>query len=98
MSSTAKFDDYTHIAPPIKTFLVAGGTAGDHTITGITTADKLLSVNSIHGSAESVSIIIFTLANLFAEFSIDSDDTINNTSGTNTTNALLIVTYADYDA
>ncbi len=98
MSSTAKFDDYTHIVPPIKTFLVGGGTAGNHTVTGITTADKILGVSSMHIDATSLSTVAFTVADLTSEFTVGAANTINNTSGTDTTDALLLVTYADYDA
>jgi len=98
MSSTAKFDDYTHIVPPVKSFLVTGGTAGNHTVTGITTADKILSVLSTHIDATSLSTVAFTVADLTSEFTIDSDDTVDNDSGTDTTGALLLVAYADYDA
>jgi len=98
MSSTAKFDDYTHIVPPIKMFMVAGGSAGSHTITGITTADKLLGVTSILPTAAQLSTCVLTSDDITTECTISAADTIDNTGGTDTTGALLLVLYADYDA
>ena len=99
MAPTGKFYDATHILPPLKMFLVAGGTAGNHTVTGITTNDKLLGVSSIEATASQLSTAILGLAgNLLSEFSIDSAGVIDNTGGTDTTGAMLIVLYADYDA
>ncbi len=98
MASTGKFYDYTHIAPPIKMFVVAGGTAGDHTITGITTDDKLIGVSSIYATGAQLSTVGLTAGNLFSEFSITGSNTINNDSGTDTTGAMLLVLYADYNA
>jgi len=98
MSSTAKFDDYTHIVPPLKTFMLAGGSAGDHTITGITTADKLLGVWAIVPTAAQLSTCVLTPDDITTECTISTDDTINNDSGTDTTGALLLINYADYDA
>lgn len=73
--------------------LVAGGSAGNHTVTGITTADRLAFVGHFETAAS-----IATLANLTAEFTITATNTINNTSGTDTTNDQLMVIWEDADA
>jgi len=91
---TAKFYDYTHILPPLKITPVKGGSAGDHTVAGIATVDAILSVSKINFETEG---IISTVADLTTEFTITGAATINNTSGTDTTDALLLVLWAEYD-
>lgn len=68
----------------IKQALIAGGGAGNHTVTGIKAGDELVSV--LHNTAG-------TLADLSSEFSVAADDTINNTGGTVTTGDQLWVTW-----
>lgn len=65
---------------------LAGGAAGDHTVTGIKAGDYLVAVNAQN---------MTTGANtdLLAEFAITADDTINNVGGTATTNQTLWVTW-----
>jgi len=74
----------------VKATLIAGGAAGDHTVTGITTDDSLVAVLQIDATDASE-----TYANLTAEFSITAANTINNTGGTNTTGSGLLVVYED---
>lgn len=74
----------------LKVALVAGDSAGDHTVTGIATTDRLVAV--LHASTAAS---IATVADLTAEFSISAADTINNTGGTDTTNDQLWVFYED---
>ncbi len=74
----------------LKVDLVAGGAAGNHTVTGIATTDELLYVG--HWSTAAA---IATHADLTAEFSIDSADTIDNTGGTATTSDQLMVVWYD---
>jgi len=64
--------------------LIAGAAAGDVTVTGILLTDTLISV--IHNTAGA-------LVDLTSEFTIDSDDTINNDGGTGTGSDDLLVTY-----
>lgn len=71
------------------TFIV-GGAAGDHTVTGIKTTDKLLAVQAVTFAAGVPSAV----TGLLSEFTISADDTINNTGGTNTADTLLAVTVA----
>jgi len=65
-----------------KVDLISGGSAGDHTVTGITTSDALELV--LHNTGG-------TLADLTSEFSIASDNTINNGGGTDTSSDDLLV-------
>lgn len=70
----------------VKAALIAGGAAGNHTVTGIATADNLVMV--LHNTAG-------TLANLTSEFTISAANTINNAAGTDTTSDQLLVIYQD---
>lgn len=70
----------------VKAALVAGGAAGDITVTGIATADNLVMV--LHNTAG-------TLADLTSEFTISAADTINNAGGTDTSSDQLVVFYQD---
>lgn len=76
-----------------KVTLVDGGAAGDFTVTGITTADRLAFVGLFETKAS-----IATLSDLTAEFAITGANTINNTGGTATTNDQLMVVWEDADA
>jgi hypothetical protein len=72
----------------VKTTVVAGGLAGNHTVTGIKARDRLVSV--IHVDFTDASE---TAADRTAEFSISADNVISNAGGTNTTGGFLVVTY-----
>ena len=74
----------TEVGGPISQALIAGGVAGNHTVTGIATTDTLISV--IHNTAGA-------LVDLTSEFTIDSANTIDNASGTDTSSDDLLVTY-----
>lgn len=67
--------------------VVAGGAAGNITVTGVSTDDRLVSVIQQDGAK--------ALIDLTGEFTITAANTINNTGGTNTTGHVLVVTYAD---
>jgi len=69
--------------------IITGGAAGDHTVTGIDTSDRLVSVFYAVGAGTDVTDV----SNLTSEFSITAADTINNTGGTDTSGGKLIVTY-----
>ena len=84
----------THIHAPIKVWGYKGGTAGDHTVTGITTDDKLLGVVGFLLSGA----LVKTITNSLAGYSIKSTNTINNTGGTNNTQAMMFCFYSDWDA
>lgn len=70
-----------------KRSLIAGGTAGDRTVTGIATADRLASV--LHFTTGGA------VADLTAEFSITAANTINNDGGTDTSSDQLLVIWED---
>ena len=95
----SNFDKATHIHAPIKVWAFKGGSAGDHTVTGIATADKILGVcGCVFTAAQLSTAVPSTLHNLTSEFSILADDAINNTGGTGSTNALMFCFYSDWDA
>ena len=71
--------------------VVAGGAAGNFTVTGIQTADELLLVLHVAGAGSDVTDI----KDLTSEFSITAANTINNTGGTASTGGKLLVLYYD---
>ena len=77
----------------IKTAVVAGGAAGDITVTGISTDDTLFTVLRFAGAGTDVTDI----ADLTVEFSITAENTINNTGGTSTTGGKLLIFYFDLE-
>jgi hypothetical protein len=74
----------------VKVTLVAGGAAGNLTLTGIAVGDELSFVGRFSTAAS-----IATLTDLTAEFSITAGNTINNTGGTATTGDTLMVVWID---
>jgi len=74
----------------VKATIVAGGAAGDHTVTGIATGDTLVAVLHVDFTDASE-----TGADITGEFSISAADTINNAGGTDTSGGFLIVVYED---
>lgn len=68
--------------------IIAGGAAGNHTVTGIATGDTLVSVLHVDFTDASE-----TGDDVTAEFTISAADTINNMGGTDTTGGFLVVTY-----
>lgn len=74
----------------VATAVVAGAAAGNVTVTGITTADRLVSVIRLNRDATAANIDI---SDLTSEFSITAANTIANTGGTNTTGDSLLVIY-----
>lgn len=80
-------------ASAIKTAVIAGGSAGALTVTGIAVGDRLVSVTRLDRNATAANI---TLDGLTSEFSITAANTIDNTAGTATTgDALLVVWETD---
>lgn len=73
----------------LKQAVIAGGSAGNLTVTGIKTRDKLVSVLRADITTGNVTDV----TNITSEFSITAADTINNTGGTDTTGDKLIVSY-----
>lgn len=76
------------------TGFAVGGAAGNLTVVsgiGLESQDLLLSVLSI---AHDTDGDIASVTDLTSEFSVTADNTINNTGGTATTDALVAVTFA----
>lgn len=76
-------------APVHRQNVLAGGVAGNHTLTGIAPGDRILSV--LHNTAG-------VLVDITSEFTIDSANTIDNTGGTDTTADELLVVWEDDSA
>ena len=78
--------------------VIAGGAAGNHTVTGILITDTLVSVHeyvvAVDTGTSASGNKIASVADLTSECSITATNTINNTSGTDTTGSTLIVTYS----
>lgn len=68
--------------------IIAGGAAGDHTVTGIATGDALVYVYEQDGTSG-------LLTDLTSEFSVSAADTISNAGGTDTTGDYLVILYWD---
>jgi hypothetical protein len=71
----------------LKIGVIAGGSAGNFTVTGIKTTDALVSVLRLVAAATTMT----NITDLTGEFSITATNTINNTSGTSTTADKLLV-------
>lgn len=74
----------------LKTSVITGGAAGDHTVTGIAVGDELVSVLEFATAAA-----IATLTDRTSEFSITAADTVNNAGGTSTASDSLLVIWVD---
>jgi hypothetical protein len=72
-----------HNKPDLNFATIAGGVAGDLTVTGIKTTDQL----------KAVVVISEAGANLVGEFTITADDTINNVGGTSTATKTVLVVW-----
>jgi len=73
--------------------IIAGGSAGAHTVTGIAVADTLISVIELDMTDASE-----TGADLLSEFTISAANAIDNTAGTDTTGGFLVVAYLSVGA
>ena len=74
----------------VKATIIAGGAAGDHTVSGIATGDNLVAVLHVDFTDASE-----TGTDITGEFTISAADTINNTGGTDSTGGFLVVVYED---
>jgi|TARA_R100000084_G_C4654261_1_gene151776 hypothetical protein len=74
------------ITNAIKASLINGGSAGNHTVSGIKPIDELICVFEQNGTSG-------LLTDLTSEFSIKKADTISNTGGTATSGDKLLVFY-----
>lgn len=73
------------------TFFGVGASAGDVTVPGIKTTDKILLVQSVTIVAGAT---VSATADLTSEFTVKSANTVNNTGGTSTANCFVAVTVA----
>lgn len=82
----------------VRTTVINGGAAGNHTVTGIAVGDQLRSVLKLDFTlAEGApNTRTWAASDLTAEFSISAADTINNAGGTDTTGAVLVVVWEDW--
>ena len=85
------------LAGAVKTTVIDGGAAGDHTVTGIAVGDALRSVlkldfTLVEGTPNTRT---WDAEDLTAEFEITAANTINNAGGTDTTGSGLLVVYED---
>lgn len=71
---------------PIKVALISGGSAGNHTVSGLSIRDELVFVFEQNGTSG-------ILTDLTTEFDIKKADTIDNTGGTSTSSDKLLVMY-----
>lgn len=71
--------------------LITGGAAGNHTLTGVTTADSLIAVMYFVGAGTDVTNVL----DIGSEFQITAPDTIANAGGTNTTGGKMLVLWLD---
>jgi hypothetical protein len=87
----ADFDyGVSHIVPAIKVAIIAGGSAGALTVTGITTKDTLLAVNSF-GFDTDGDVVSASSVNMLSETSISDDDEITTTTTDTTDLAVLVM-------
>jgi hypothetical protein len=77
------------VASFVKVKVVAGGAAGNFTVTGIKTTDALTTVLRLVDAATTMT----NITDLSSEFTITATNTINNTSGTATTADKLLVVW-----
>lgn len=75
----------------LKKAVIAGGAAGDLTVTGILTTDTLVAVVRLDRDATAANV---NISDITAEFTISAANTINNAAGTNTTGDSLLVLYS----
>lgn len=76
----------------LKTAVIAGGAAGNHTVTGIAPGDELVGVIVLDRNGTAANI---NLLGLTAEFTVTAVNTINNTGGTATSGDAILVVYMD---
>jgi hypothetical protein len=85
------------LAGAVRTMVIDGGAAGDHTVTGIAVGDALRAVLKLDFTlTEGVpNTRTWAVSDLTSEFSIAGANTINNTGGSVTTGGVLVVVYED---
>lgn len=91
----AKYEDATRFPNGVAQIavMVAGGTAGDHTVDEADVGDAVVNVQRVTFDA---SAVITSTTDLTTEFEspVEEDGKINNSGGTNSTDAVLLITLA----
>jgi len=77
-----------HTYPPLQVATIAGGAAGNLTVTGIKPTDTLMAVVKVSAAG----------GNLASEFTISALNTINNSGGTSTAGATVLVMWYSAEA
>jgi len=85
------------LAGAVRTTVIDGGPAGNHTVNGIEVGDALRAVLKLDFTLTEGTPNTRTWAatDLTSEFSITAGDTISNTGGTDNSGAVLVVVYED---
>lgn len=85
------------LAGAVKTTVINGGAAGNHTVSGIAIGDALRAVLKLDFTLTegAPNTRTWAASDLTGEFSITGANTINNAGGTDTTGAVLVVVYED---
>lgn len=87
--TTATPDPDAAAAAALKSAVLAGGAAGDHTLTGIAVGDAIVSVRRYIGAG----VAVTDVSDLTTEFTVAAGK-INNAAGTDTTGDKLAVLWA----
>lgn len=87
----------TAVASGIKQAVIAGGSAGALTVTGIAATDRLVGVVRLDVAVDTGTSAsgnkVQSASALTSEFTVSAANTIDNTAGTDTTGDLLLVTW-----
>ena len=79
------------LAAALQLTTLAGGAAGNFTVTGIAVGDRLVAVTRFLGAG----VAVTDVTDITGEFTITGANTINNGGGTNTTGDKLQVLWVD---
>ena len=84
--------------PAVMQTIIAGGSAGDHTVAGILEGDQLVGVSYVNFALTEAApnTKVYTVADLKSECTI-VDGKINNTGGTDTTGGFVTVTWMAWE-
>jgi len=85
------------LAGAVRTTVIDGGAAGNHTVTGIAVGDALRAVLKLDFTLTegAPNTRTWAASDLTSEFTITAANTINNVGGSDTTGAVLVVVHED---
>lgn len=89
------FDNPSGIIPRFKMLGILGGSAGNHTLTGVAVGDRLAAVLHIPQLTEGTPNAFNAPVDLTSEFTVTAANTINNTGGTDTSDGMLLILLVD---